>query len=231
MKKSLPQFLPWAVRCFEMVFLPLRKFHFEKIQFMNLPEMVNDGKPILLVGNHMSNWDGFIFWEIQKKLKPNWPVYSVMLEAELKKRPMFRLLGGVGIDPNLPASVLKAMRDLKLLRKENPNFFLSYFPQGKISPSFKRPLEFKSGVDLFIRALAPLTVIPVGLHIEAMKGLSPTLFASLGRPMKIERASSVHLILQDLVQKEIDRIHAMLCQYGDELPEHVLAPSFVKATK
>lgn len=230
MKKSGPTFFPWAAKWFDMAFLPWRNFHLDKINFLNLPESIQDGKPVLLVGNHISNWDGFIFHEIQKRVCPSWPIYSVMLEKELKERPIFRLLGGVGIDPDSSSSVIHALKDLQALRKKNPNFFLSYFPQGKIVPSFKRPLDFKSGVDLFARALAPLTIIPVGLHIEPMRGFSPTLFASLGRPMKIERASSMHLILQDLVQNEIDRIYALLSRFGEDFPAHLFASTRTQAS-
>jgi 1-acyl-sn-glycerol-3-phosphate acyltransferase len=173
---------------------------------------------VLLVGNHISNWDGFLFREIQKRLRPDWPIYSVMLEQELRKRPMFRFLGGLGIDPQSPASIGRALRTIKEMRAKNPNFFLSYFPQGQIFPSFKRPLDFKAGVDLFVRALSPLTVIPVGLHMEPMRKLAPAFFISLGRPMRIDRPSVVHRVLEDLVQAEVDRVHTQLSMHGENLP-------------
>ena len=203
-----PVFNPFAVRCFESVFIPWRNSRLGELRLLNLPEALPPGKPVLLVGNHVSNWDGFLFREIQKRLRPEWPLYSVMLESELEKRPYFRWLGGLGIRPDSAASVSAALRTLKELRAEGPDFCLSYFPQGRIFPSFKRPLGFKGGIDLFIRALAPLTVIPVGLHMEPMRRLAPTFFISLGRPMRIDRPSMVHRVLEDLVQTEIDRVHA-----------------------
>jgi 1-acyl-sn-glycerol-3-phosphate acyltransferase len=218
-ENELPVFHPLAVRCFESVFIPLRKFLIRDLRFLNMPEAVPSDWPVLLVGNHISNWDGFLFREIQKALKPDWPIYSVMLGKELRQRPLFRLLGGLGMEPASAASVARALRSVKGLVKKNPEFFLSYFPQGNIYPSFKRPLGFKAGVDLFARALAPLTVIPVGLHMEPMKGLTPTFFISLGRPMKLDRPSVVHRILEDLVQAEVDRIHALLSRHGGDLPE------------
>ena len=216
--RNSPIFHPLAARCFESVFIPLRNFHLGELRFFNIPDNIPVGRPVLLVGNHISNWDGFLFREIQKRLRPDWPIYSLMLAQELRKRPIFRLLGGLGIDPQSPASVARALRTLKIMRAKNPNFFLSYFPQGQIFPSFKRPLEFKAGVDLFVRALSPLTVIPVGLHIEPMRKLAPTFFISLGRPMRIDRPSVVHRVFEDLVQAEVDRVHAQLSQHGENLP-------------
>jgi 1-acyl-sn-glycerol-3-phosphate acyltransferase len=222
-ERKLPTYYPFAGRCFDSVFVPLRKHYLRELRFLNMPESILSDRPVLLVGNHISNWDGFLFREIQKRLKPNWPTYSIMLEQELRKRPMFRLLGGLGIEPTSAASVAGALRVLKIMRQQNPNFFLTYFPQGNIYPSFKRPLEFKAGVDLFVRAMAPLTVIPIGMHMEPMKGLAPTFFVSIGRPMKVDRPSVVHRVLEDLVQAEVDRVHTMLSTHGEELPD-VLPP-------
>lgn len=216
--RNMPRFHPLAVRCFESVFIPLMNFRLGELRFLNLPETIPADRPVLLVGNHVSNWDGFLFREIQKRLRPDWPIYSVMLEQELRKRPMFRILGGLGIEPASAGSIARALRKLKELRSRNPNFFLSYFPQGQIFPSFKRPLDFKAGIDLFVRALSPLTVIPVGLHMEPMSKLTPTFFISLGRPMRIDRPSVVHRVLEDLVQTEVDRVHALLSRHGENLP-------------
>ena len=216
--RTPPTFHPLAAKCFESVFIPLRNFHLGELCFFNIPDSIPVGRPVLLVGNHISNWDGFLFREIQKRLRLDWPIYSVMLEQELRKRPMFRFLGGLGIDPQSPASIGRALRTIKEMRAKNPNFFLSYFPQGQIFPSFKRPLDFKAGVDLFVRALSPLTVIPVGLHMEPMRKLAPAFFISLGRPMRIDRPSVVHRVLEDLVQAEVDRVHTQLSMHGENLP-------------
>lgn len=216
----LPTFSPFAARCFEAVFLPMRNFRIGEIRVLNQPppEAIPQGRPILLAGNHVSNWDGFLFREVQRRLRPDWPLYSVMLEKELAARPMFRYLGGIGIDPEAPASIAGALRAVRALRAANPDFFLSYFPQGSLYPSFKRPLGFLGGVDLFVRALAPLTVIPVGLHMEPLQKLAPTFFISLGRPMRIERPSPVHRVLEGLVERELDALHARLCAPAGKAP-------------
>ncbi|MEO7426431.1 MAG: lysophospholipid acyltransferase family protein [Fibrobacteria bacterium] len=211
-RAQLPRFSPFAARCFETVFLPLRNMRLGEIRLLNqpAPETIPPGRPVLLVGNHVSNWDGFLFREAQRRLRPDWPIFSVMLEKELAARPLFRRLGGIGIDPASPASIAKALRSVRALRAANPEFFLSYFPQGDIYPSFKRPLGFLGGVDFFVRALAPLTVIPVGMHMEPMQKLAPTFFVCMGRPMRIDRPSQVHRVLESLVEMELDGLHARL---------------------
>ena len=222
-----PIFNPFAAFCFESIFVPWRHFRLGGLHILNLPESLPADRPVVLIGNHISNWDGFIFREIQKRLLPKWPIYSVMLEAELRRRPFIRLLGGIGMDPLSVASVAGAVRSVRTLRQAGPDFFLSYFPQGGIFPSFKRPLGFRAGIDLFIKALAPVTLIPVGLHMEPMNKLAPTLIASLGRTMRVDKPSSVHRILEDLVQTELSRIHNLLTLHGGE---SVLTTSLHPAT-
>jgi len=200
---------------FEAFLLPLRKFRLGGLHILNPPASLPTDRPVVLVGNHVSNWDGFLFREIQKRILPEWPIYSIMLEAELARYPMIRLLGGIGIDPASPASVAGALRALRIMRGRKPGFFLSCFPQGRIFPSFKRPLGFRPGIDLFAKAVAPATFIPVGIHLEPMKKLAPTAFVSLGRPMPVQRAAPLHRIFEDLVQAEIDRIHEALCRHGE----------------
>ncbi len=223
MKRSekLPIFNKLAMKCFETAFIPMRNFRLGGLHFLNMPEHLPANRPVLLVGNHVSNWDGFIFREIQRRLRPDWPIYSVMIEEEIRRLPFFRLLGGLGIKPESAASVARALRQTKKLRETNPDFFFSFFPQGKIYPSFKRPLDFKNGIDLFIRALSPLTLLPVGLHMEPMGKLSPTYFISLGRPMKIDRPSPVHRVLEDMVQAETDKIHSLLSRHGESFSKQM----------
>lgn len=210
-----PRFDPLAARCFETVFLPMRRMLLGGLHVLNLPGALPPGRPVLLVGNHISNWDGFLFREVQRRIAPSWPIYSVMLEAELRQRPLFRRLGGIGIDPAAPASVAVAFRAARALRGKGSDFVFSYFPQGRILPAARRPLGFLAGVDLFARALAPATVIPAGIHMEAMRKLRPTLFVSLGRPFKIDRPSSLHAILESLVVNELDRIQSLLPDWND----------------
>lgn len=213
---AMPRFEPWAARCFETVFLPMRRLFLGDVHILNLPGALPPGRPVLLVGNHISNWDGFLFREVQRRLAPSWPVYSIMLEEELRKRPLFRRLGGIGIDPRAPATVASALRAVRGLRGAGDAFFLSYFPQGRILPSAARPLGFQGGIDLFLRAMAPATVIPAGIHMEPMRKLRPAMFVSLGRPFKIDKASSVAAILESLVAAELDRIQARLRTWDED---------------
>ena len=210
------RFSPFLARGFESVFLPLRRFRLAGVHFLDFPDDLPPDRPVLAVANHVSNWDGFLLRELQRRLRPGWPIYSLMLEDELVRRPLFRSLGGIGIRPGSAGSVAGAFRTVRGLRAAGTGFFLSYFPQGRIWPSFRRPLGFQAGIDLFLRALAPATLLPVGIHLEPLRGLAPAAFVAVGRPFKADRPSPVHKLLEDLVQARVDRIHAWLSQHGED---------------
>lgn len=223
--QARPTFQPLAARCFETVFLPMRRLFLGDIHILNLPVSLPPDRPVLLVGNHISNWDGFLFREVQRRLAPDWPIYSVMLEEELRKRPLFRRLGGIGVDPGSAATIMSALKGLRALRKEGSGFFLSYFPQGRIRPAATRPLGFLGGIDLFLRAMAPATIIPAGIHMEPMRKLRPAMFVSLGRPFKIDRPSPVCAILESLVAAELDRIQDALKTWDGDIGKAPTAPA------
>lgn len=222
MKQAL-RFSPFLARGFEMVFGRVMRRSLADVHFLGLPESLPPDRPVIAFANHVSNWDGFLLREVQKRLRPDWPVYSVMLEEELRRHPLFRRLGGIGIRQESAASVGRALRLLKARRAEDGNFFLSYFPQGRIWPTFRRPLGFQPGIDLFVRALAPAVILPLAIHVEPLRKLKPSVFVAAGRPLKVDRPAPMHLLLQDLVQAQLDRIHAFLSEHGEDAAERVSA--------
>lgn len=218
------RFSPFLARGFEAVFGHVMRQRLADIHFLDLPASLPPDRPVLAFANHVSNWDGFLLRAVQKRLRPEWPVYSVMLAEELRRYPLFRRLGGVGIRPGSPVSVGRALRLLRARRAEDGDFFLSYFPQGRIWPSFRRPLGFLPGIDLFVRALAPVTLLPLAIHVEPLRKLRPSVFVAAGRLLKVDRPSPMHLLLQDLVQSRLDHLHAFLSEHGEDASARVPAP-------
>jgi 1-acyl-sn-glycerol-3-phosphate acyltransferase len=213
---------PPAVRAFELFFRPWRDARVRTL-VAGLPHDLPPGVPLLLAANHVSWWDPFTLREVQRVLRPSAPFFTVMLEAELARRPFFRRLGVVGLDPASPASLRACIRQLRRLLRERPDGAVCFFPQGRIWPSFRRPLGFRPGIGLVARALAPLVVLPIGLHVEPLSATRPTVFASAGEPITVDD----HLDPADVesaVQGEVDAIHAFLSRHGEDAPRHWPGP-------
>jgi 1-acyl-sn-glycerol-3-phosphate acyltransferase len=182
-------------------------------------------RPVLLYGNHASNWDGFLYRRLQRALRPGAPIYSVMLESELRHFPLFRRLGGIGLDPASPASALRVLRTLRALRvlradpSRRPDFFVTVFPQGTTMPVTQRPLQFREGVRAFARALGPVTLLPVALRYELLGSLRPRAFVRVGEALPCDPDSDAGIPelpeLEARVIALLDRLDADLCRGGE----------------
>lgn len=211
-----------AVRAFELFFRPWRDARVRTL-VAGLPRALPERVPLLLAANHVSWWDPFTLREVQRALRPRAPFFTVMLEAELARRPFFRRLGVVGLDPASPASLRACIRQLRRLLAEHPDGSICFFPQGRIWPSFRRPLGFRPGIGLLARELGPMIVLPVGLHVEPLSATRPTVFASAGEPVRVDGRLDPADV-EAAVAREVDAIHTFLSRHGEDSPRHWPGP-------
>jgi 1-acyl-sn-glycerol-3-phosphate acyltransferase len=213
---------PPAVRAFELFFRPWRDARVRTLA-AGLPRALPERVPLLLAANHVSWWDPFTLREVQRALRPHAPFFTVMLEAELARRPFFRRMGVVGLDPASSASLRACIRQLRRLLDQHPDGSICFFPQGRIWPSFRRPLGFRPGVGLLVRELGPMVVLPVGLHVEPLSATRPTVFASAAAPIPVDRRLDP-VANERAVEGELDAIHAFLSRHGEEAMRHWPGP-------
>lgn len=210
-----PIFSPLLARGFEAAFAVVRGAGLSGVS-CSLPKgTLPPDRPVLLYGNHASNWDGFLYRQLQKKLRPGVPIYSLMLERELRRLPLFRGLGGIGIDPESRASIARALRSTSALRARRDDFFFTVFPQGGTWPSSRRPLGFQPGILSFARALAPVTLLPVALHFELLGSLRPRAFVVAGEPIICDEEPPALADLEARVTRLLDALNAGLCAGGE----------------
>lgn len=205
-----------AVAAFELFFRPWMRSRLRGVRLAGLPVRLPARTPLLLIANHTSWWDPFLLRELQRRLRPAAPFYSVMLQRELARRPLLRPLGALGIDPRRPASVAAAVRELERRLRERPDACVAFFPQGRIWPAYRRPLGFRRGVDLLVRRLRPLTVLPVALHLEPLNAPSPTAFVLAGEPLAADDTGPGPARLEAEVRAGLDRLLAFLAEHGED---------------
>jgi 1-acyl-sn-glycerol-3-phosphate acyltransferase len=204
-----------ALAAFELGFRPWMRRRIREVRIAGLPRALPLGVPLLLVANHASWWDPFLLREVHRRLRPAAPLHSVMLARELARRPFLRRIGAVGIDPDRPAGIAAALRELRHRLGDRPDGAVAFFPQGRIWPTHRRPLGFRPGVELLLRHLPPLVVLPVALHLEPLRSPSPTAFVLAGDPVGAgDEAGAARL--EAAVEEELDRIHAFLDEWGED---------------
>lgn len=216
------RFSPAALAVFELLHGPWRRRRVRHTLVAGLPRGLDAGRPLLLAANHVSGWDGFTLREVHRLLRPRGPLYTLMAERELRRFPVLRLLGVFGVDAESAVSVRGALRFVRERARERPDLTLSFFPQGRIWPSHRRPLGFLGGIEAFARALSPCVVLPVAIHHESLAGPPPTVLVSAGEPIDGDAVQAARL--ERAVAHESDRLLAFAARHGEEVARHWPGP-------
>ena len=206
---------PTLWRGFELVFRPWMRRRLDGVHVRGvenaawLPAM-----PVMLVANHVSWWDGFLLREVHRLLRPDAPLHVVMLEAELRRTPLFRGMGAVPLGPG-PMAARALATDLARRLGRRPDAVVGFFPQGRIWPAHRRPLGFRRGASWLAGRLVPIAIVPVGLHLEHLTRPGAAAFVSVGSPLVVRDAIEPARI-EDAVAARVDEILAFLCQHGED---------------
>jgi len=210
-------FRPAAVGAFERAFAPLRRALLHGPLLAGAQETPPAGTPLLLVANHSSWWDGFILRDVQRRFRPRSRLFTLMTTRELRRHPYLRWMGCVGMEPGNAASVLRAFRRLRDEARHDRDAVFAVFPQGSIWPATRRPLGFERGVSVLASLLAPVTVVPVGIQLEALNRAAPTAFVSIG-PAILAEGALAPATLERAVEAEIDAVRHFLDAAGEHAP-------------
>jgi 1-acyl-sn-glycerol-3-phosphate acyltransferase len=211
-------FRPLVVRAFELAIRPYRWLSLRGPLVAGPRGDIPPDRPLLLVSNHTSWWDGFLVRDLQRMLRPESRLFTLMTERELRRHPYLRLMGCVGLEPARAGSVLAAFRRLRDERRRDAHTVFAFFPQGAIWPANRRPLGFARGVSVLARVLAPLTLLPAGIRIEPLNRAAPTAFLSLGQPLDHEGGPADTRLLEAAVEAELDAIGQHLEEFGEAAP-------------
>jgi len=209
---------PLVWRAFDAGFAVFRRLFIRGTRVGGRWPAAPDGVPLLLVANHVSWWDGFLLREIQREVRRHAAFHTVVVEHQIAAHPMLGRLGGVPVDPSTPASVLRMLRTLRSLRAHDPDTVFSYFPQGRIWPTSRRPLELRRGIEAVTRVLAPIRVVPIGIHIEPLVAVRPTPLLWLGEPLDVSRGDTLPRdVLEDRLARSLDEIRLRLDEWGEDV--------------
>ena len=184
-------------------------------------ELAED-RPVVLVANHESFWDGFLLRRVQLALRPAASFHAVMLEEELRRRPFLRSLGAFGIRPG---SVASGRRLLQRIGDLDRSAVLGFFPQGRIWPGRRGPLRFRTGIARIVRAVEPATVVPVGLRLVSGRTPRTEAYVSVGKPIPSPGPDPVGAaFLEMTVAAELSAIDTFLSNHGEDAPERWPGP-------
>jgi 1-acyl-sn-glycerol-3-phosphate acyltransferase len=184
---------------------------------INLPATLPRDRPLVIVANHTSWWDGFLLRDIHIALRAGAPMHTVATAREMQRHPFLHWLGAVPLADGT-AGVRAMLRELQRRARLRPDSTIVYFPQGSIWPAWRRPLGFRRGIETVLRALGPCYVLPVGIHVESLNHSAPTVFR-IGSG--VLRTAADHVTaprLEELVTAGLDTVQALLAKHGEAAP-------------
>ena len=161
--------------------------HFSRLTLLGPVPCLDDGFPWIFVANHMSWWDGFFLWSLQRQLAPQRRIYTVMLAREYVKLRLFRWIGALPLEPSSSASLRYLFRFVENLDQTSQKkpWILSFFPQGEIRPMATRPLHMRRGWQGLVKRVPKALILPVALHIEPSNKRRPQAWIKIGTPLEI----------------------------------------------
>lgn len=121
------------------------KRNFHSVEFDCSVDTAN--RPVLLIGNHFSWWDGFIAYRLND-LCLHKRFHVMMLEEQLENRLFLNKAGAFSIKRG-SRSVIESLHYASALLHDPENLVVVY-PQGTISSIHRRPARFEKGVERII---------------------------------------------------------------------------------
>jgi len=121
------------------------KRHFHSVTFDCAAAIAN--RPVLLIGNHFSWWDGFIAYRLND-LCLHKKFHIMMLEEQLENRLSLNKAGAFSIKRG-SRSMVESLQYASGLLHDNDNL-LAVYPQGTITSIHRRPVRFEKGVERII---------------------------------------------------------------------------------
>ena len=172
--------------------------------------------PLLLVANHTSWWDGYFVQHVARLLRPDAEHAVIISGAELERHRYLEAVGAIGVNRSV-GSIRALSRDLAVRRARlHARLVVSVFPQGRIWPSTRRPLNFHRGVMHFANALAPVAGVPGALHVEPLATRRPHAFALAGTPRVLREGAGDLAAYESAVTATLDMLHDFLATHGED---------------
>jgi len=128
--------------------------HFNNVEFDC--SLNTAGRPVLLIGNHFSWWDGFIAYRINDLFLRK-KFHVMMLEEQLAPRMFLNKAGAFSIKRG-SRSVVESLKYASSLLYEPENLVVVY-PQGTITTLHRRPVRFEKGTERIINGTSEKLMI------------------------------------------------------------------------
>lgn len=137
----------------------------------------DSGKPILLISNHNSWWDGLWASYVNTKILGR-RFHFMILEEQLRKHPYFKYVGGFSVNKG-SRDVLETLRYMREILTHSRNMVL-LFPQGKLQSLYIRDFVFEKGAAALLKRTGEnIQVVMMATMVDYFSKVKPGLYIYL----------------------------------------------------
>jgi len=122
--------------------------HFQRIIIYTSPDETD--KPVMMIGNHFSWWDGFIANYINLELFRR-KIHIMMLEEQLRGRMFLNKAGAFSIRKKSRSAIESLDYTVGLL--ENRDHLVVLYPQGEFQSVYSSRIRFQPGIMRVLKGL------------------------------------------------------------------------------
>jgi 1-acyl-sn-glycerol-3-phosphate acyltransferase len=200
----------WAGGIFQPYLRRLMRKSFHAVRLLGEPPAPPCEKPVLVIANHGTWWDGFLVFLLNEEVLRR-KLYVMMLEEQLRRYPFFRRLGAFGISQGHPRSVRAALSYSAEILKD-PSHCVCIFPQGSMHRVHERPLGFRRGLRTILALVgAEVSIVPVAIACEFLGDRKPEAFLLADRTCTVSGSTFQGMDWLESVQlSQMDRLDAMI---------------------
>jgi 1-acyl-sn-glycerol-3-phosphate acyltransferase len=119
----------------------ITRWYFHELNFNTIP--IDTNKPVLLIANHFSSWDGLVLYEVNRQLFKK-RFHVMLLESTSKKIPMLKYGGGFSVHKQSKDMITSLHFAAGLLA--DPDNLVLMFPQGKLYSNLVNEVHFEKGI-------------------------------------------------------------------------------------
>lgn len=144
--------------------------HFRKVEFTK--PSFDTNKSVLLIANHLSWWDGFLFYHLSKVFFKK-KFHAMVLEETMHKVSFFKYLGGFSVAKNSREMIESLDYAAELL--SDPENMVVIFPQGKLYSNFVDNVSFgKGATHIAAKAKSNFQYVLAATFVENFEYKKPT---------------------------------------------------------
>ncbi|MBC8163282.1 MAG: lysophospholipid acyltransferase family protein [Roseiflexaceae bacterium] len=152
--------------------------------------------PLICYMNHSSWWDGYVALLLHRAVfRRSFEAYLMMSEAQLRRFRFFTWLGVFSVSRADKQTAARSLAYAAGKLAERRDRYLWMFPEGKLTPIERRPLQLYPGVARIAHQAGGALLWPVALRYEFRGEEKPELFIRCGPGRAAAAATPEHEIL------------------------------------